>query len=130
MYLRKFIIHNSGATDRLAIEAQFDSSGCPKPIILVGTNGSGKTGVLSTIADALIEVAAQTFHNITPHADGHRKFYRILGGRSIKSGAKYELSLIKLTHGPHGCFDLRLFACMLQSNIIRRARFFTPQPPS
>lgn len=61
MYLTSATIHNSGPIERLRLEASFNPDGTPKPLIFVGANGSGKTGVLSVTGDALVEMP----HSIT-----------------------------------------------------------------
>ena len=82
MYLSNGLILNSGPISQFILTAPFQQNGIPKPIILVGTNGSGKTGVLSIIGDALIEIAAQKFRNITPHEGQGRTYFRMLGTRN------------------------------------------------
>jgi hypothetical protein len=42
----------------------FDAAGNPKPVILVGKNGTGKTTVLAYILDALSELAKQHFTDV------------------------------------------------------------------
>lgn len=86
MYLTKASIRNLGPIERLDITPSFDPAGSPKPIILVGANGGGKTVLLSTLAESLIEAAALKYRRVTPlEADG-RNWYRISGGSSIRAG--------------------------------------------
>lgn len=66
MYLTDLLIVNSGAIEKLTLQPQFNADGSPKPVVLVGTNGAGKTGLLSVVADGLVEIAAQHYENITP----------------------------------------------------------------
>ncbi len=44
MYLRNLHIRNVGPIEKLDIEFELQTNLNPKPIILVGKNGSGKTG--------------------------------------------------------------------------------------
>ena len=80
MYLREGLVLNSGAVADLTLHAAFNADGSPKPIVIVGSNGSGKTSLLALIADALIEVAALKLQGVTPSQGMQRQFYRVLGG--------------------------------------------------
>ena len=66
MYLTHSLILNSGPIADLEFKAPFNDDGTPKPVILVGTNGSGKTNVLSVLADALVEAASLHLSNVMP----------------------------------------------------------------
>lgn len=57
MYLRNLHIRNIGPLETLDLEFGLQENSNPKPIILVGKNGSGKTYTLSYIADAFFEIA-------------------------------------------------------------------------
>ena len=101
MYLTDLLIINSGAIEKITLQPQFNTDGNPKPIVLVGTNGTGKTGLLSVVADGLVEIAAQHYENITPTQGSSRRFFRVLGGRSMRVGSSFELSALKFKSGPH-----------------------------
>lgn len=98
MYFNSGLILNSGAIERLQLSASFDANGCPKPIILVGPNGSGKTNVLSILTDALLEIAAQHFQNALPEQGAGHRYFRILGSRTQRSTSPFELSLLRFSH--------------------------------
>ncbi|MER8887023.1 AAA family ATPase [Mesorhizobium sp. M0598] len=54
---------------------------------------------MSIVADALIEMAAQHFTDITPsNSSGGRSFYRVVGGSTIRTGANFELVATKFDH--------------------------------
>lgn len=96
-YLKNLILHNVGPVENLTIEAEFDAEGNPKPIVFVGTNGSGKTIALTTVVDGLHELAADAgFSDICePNVGGGRRYFRLSGGGLQKSGAqKYICGLI------------------------------------
>jgi hypothetical protein len=101
MYLTNALILNSGAIEKLTLEPQFNSDGTPKAIVLVGTNGSGKTNVLSIVADGLIEIAAKHYQNITPPQGQGRQFFRTLGGRTQRISAQFELSAMQFKDDSH-----------------------------
>ena len=58
MYLKNIAIENVGPFEGLNFALPFHEGGNPKPLLLVGTNGSGKTILLAHIADAFHEFAA------------------------------------------------------------------------
>lgn len=98
MYLTNLIALNVGPLADLELAPEFHDNGNPKPIVLVGGNGCGKTNVLSIIADALIEIAATKFSDITPHVGQGRQYYRMLGPLTVRQGADFELSALRFSH--------------------------------
>ena len=62
MYVKKARTVNLGAIKSAEIDFQFDDAGDPKPVLLVGPNGSGKTLFLASIVGSLIE-AINSFHS-------------------------------------------------------------------
>lgn len=59
MYLKQVFLKNCGPIDECAFTLPFDQNNNPKPLILVGENGAGKTIFLSYIVDALHEFFIQ-----------------------------------------------------------------------
>ncbi|MFD2297494.1 AAA family ATPase [Paracidovorax citrulli] len=94
------MIYNSGPTQELDLQPQFTADGLPKPLILVGLNGAGKTNVLSTIADAILELqVAAGFNDILPNNKmGRRLFYRLLGGSTTSLNRSFEVSVATFKH--------------------------------
>ncbi len=98
MYLRKLLVRNSGIASDLEIEPTFNDDDSPQPLLLVGTNGCGKTNALSIIADALTELAANSFSDVTPSTTGlSRKYFRSLGPATTRIGAQFELCISQFT---------------------------------
>ncbi|WP_082669907.1 AAA family ATPase [Sphingomonas sanguinis] len=95
MYLEKAVVENSGPLRWLNISLEFSNTGNPKPVILVGGNGSGKTNFLSMIVDALFEAAAVHYDNVLPTKGSGRAWFRVVGGRTITTGAAGSFSLLK-----------------------------------
>ena len=99
MYLKGLYIENNGPLRALTLDFPFTADGLPKPIVLVGANGSGKTNLLSIIADALFEGAAQHFVDVTPMGSGiERPWFRLAGASTIRVGATGSVSLLRFEH--------------------------------
>ncbi len=93
-YLKKLISENTGAIKETLFDFPFDDAGNPKPIVLVGENGTGKTVLTSSIADALLEFADDAFE-ILPRKGLGKKYYKILGSTNVKSGEKYGFTFLQ-----------------------------------
>jgi energy-coupling factor transporter ATP-binding protein EcfA2 len=95
MYLTDAVILNNGSLAKLELVPEFHADGSPKPLVLVGPNGCGKTNLLSTISDALHELAALHYQDVLPTQGTGHQFFRILGGTTQRTGAAFELSALK-----------------------------------
>jgi hypothetical protein len=105
MYLRQAFIENSGSLKWLNFTPGFTASGFPKPVILVGGNGSGKTNFLSIIADALFEAAASHYNNVLPSQGvGGRAWFRVVGTRNLTVGSPGGFSLLRFEHAGTSLF--------------------------
>src|SRR5690606_26805106 len=96
MYLRNLHIRSIGPIQKLDIQFDLKEDLSPKPVILVGKNGSGKTYTLSYIADAFYEVAKQEYKDIlNKSVTMSSPYFRVIAGRdistntTIKSAASY-----------------------------------------
>lgn len=87
MYTKRIQIHNYGPIDRIDISFPFEDDN-PKPVLLVGENGSGKSIVLSHIVNGLI-TAQQVAYPETPE---------VAAGRCTNSGAVLTLGHLKSIH--------------------------------
>lgn len=94
MYLKHAFVENSGSLRSLDLRPSFDNAGNPKPLIMVGGNGSGKTNFLSLVADALFEAAAVHHNNVLPAQGSRRSWFRLVGGRTVSVGAQGSVSLL------------------------------------
>lgn len=64
MYLKKAVYENVGPLRSVSIDFPFNEKGTqPKPIVLVGENGSGKSTFLSNIVDSLYMMAGVKYEN-------------------------------------------------------------------
>jgi len=105
MYLYNAVIENSGAITHLEISLPFDDAGRPQPLVFVGENGSGKTNVLSIIADALFEGAAVTYIDVVGGSSGlHRPWFRLAGSSTIRHGSEGEFAILRFKHAEQTYF--------------------------
>src|SRR5437764_881995 len=99
MYLQSLYIDNVGPLAGVSLNLPFKSSGDPKPLILVGGNGSGKTNLISIIADALFEAAVSHFSNVLPGSTSNeRPWFRIAGGTTTRLGASGSFAILQFEH--------------------------------
>jgi len=54
MYFTKITLENIGPIENFEFMAQFSDEGNPKPVIIVGENGSGKSIFLSHIVNGML----------------------------------------------------------------------------
>ncbi|MBY0282430.1 MAG: AAA family ATPase [Sphingomonas sp.] len=98
MYLKQAVIENSGPLRRIDLDLLFSSEGAPMPLVLVGTNGGGKTNILSLITDALFEAAAAHYENVLPAIGAGRAWFRLVGGRTTTVGTLGGFTLFRFEH--------------------------------
>ncbi|MGN6580986.1 MAG: AAA family ATPase [Bordetella sp.] len=102
MYLKEIYVENNGVIERLHLSPGFAPNGEPKPFVLVGGNGSGKTNILSMAADALFEAAAGHYTDVTPsNSQGGRAWFRIVGNTTVKVGSTGSAVILRLAHGDY-----------------------------
>lgn len=98
MYLRECFIENVGPISELDISLSLDDSGNPKPIILVGKNGTGKTIFLAYVLDALAELAKKKFSDIARGQSlGNSPFLKVTSSADIRSLSGSGLSFLEFS---------------------------------
>lgn len=98
MYLRECLIENIGPISSLDITLDFDTLGNPKPLILVGKNGTGKTFFLAYVLDALAELAKKKFSDIAIGQQvGHSPFFKLTSGGDSRSLSGSTLCLLEFS---------------------------------
>lgn len=98
MYLEKLAYENVGPLKSVKINFSFSSNGNPKPVILVGENGTGKSTILSNIVDSFYEMSRKHFSNVTTFGEnGGYNFYKTILPNEIHEGTSYMYSLLQYT---------------------------------
>ncbi len=91
MYVSRIQIQNNGPISRLDFAFPFDA-GSPKPVVLVGENGSGKSIFLSNIVNGLL-TAQQVAYPDTPEVS-LGKVYKLRSPAYVKSGERFSFSRV------------------------------------
>lgn len=99
MYLKKIHSVNVGPIEDCEIEFAFSNDN-PKPVVIVGENGTGKSALLSNIVDSFYEIASKAFNNARAKDDEAvgQQYYKILSPHEIHSGKKYMYSYLEYEH--------------------------------
>ena len=97
MYTKRIQIDNYGPIDKLDITFPFEGV-TPKPVVLVGENGSGKSIFLSHIVNGLISAKNFIFPESPEVETG--KVFKIRSPLYIKSGNEYYFSRVDFENRP------------------------------
>lgn len=96
MYLTKIRLENTGPIDFINLELNTQGQNAPKPLVLVGRNGAGKSVLLSHVVSAMI--SAQT--TIFDDGDVEKgRVYKLRSPRYIRRGEAYSLSRLEFSGG-------------------------------
>lgn len=97
MYVKRVLIENYGAIDSLDISFPFDGLK-PKPVVIVGINGSGKSLFLSHIVNTLISIQVVAYPDSPEVESG--KVYKLRTSRYIRSGKEYSTAQVDFIDFP------------------------------
>lgn len=104
MYLRECLIQNVGPIVLLDVSLELDASGNPKPVVLVGKNGTGKTIVLAYVVDALAELAKQHFGDVVLEQKiGRTPYFKIVSGTDSRSLSEPHVCLLEFADSDKKC---------------------------
>ena len=96
MYLRNCLIENVGPLEFVDLSLSLDGEGNPQPIVLVGRNGSGKSILLSHVADALVEFAKEAHEDVLVGQGGVRgPYFKVVGGTTQRTGKDFGIALLE-----------------------------------
>lgn len=93
-YLKNLRIENTGPLNKVKIDFPFTDDKKPIPVVLVGTNGSGKTILLSSIADALMEFGHNIFSDVLPKEGTGYRYFKLSGRITQKVGTSYSFCFL------------------------------------
>ena len=96
MYTKRIQIINYGPIDNLDIEFPSDGD-VPKPVVLVGANGSGKSILLSHIVNGLVSAQCRAYPG-TPEVETG-KVFKIRSGSYIRSGSQSSFARVDFEDG-------------------------------
>lgn len=102
MYVETIFCENMGPIAKAVIKAGFTPEGNPKPIVLVGKNGSGKSIMLSNVVDALHELGGQAFTDVTKKEGAGHKYFKMTSENHIRLGAKGLVGYVRFTGDAKG----------------------------
>lgn len=98
MYIKRLSAINMGPINDVSITFPFDESENPKPVIIVGENGTGKTTLLSNVVDSLYELAEKAFNDVTKSDSGSgHQYFKAISPSEIQIGKEYMCSIIEYT---------------------------------
>ena len=86
MFLKKIELENIGPIKNCQLEFPFNENGNPKPVVIVGENGSGKSIVISHIVNALLNAKQKLFDNTEMEKN---YLYKLIAPGYIKTGEHY-----------------------------------------
>jgi hypothetical protein len=98
VYLRECLLENVGPLEFVDLSLPFNEDGTPKPVVLVGQNGSGKSILLSHVVDALIEFAKSAYRDILVGQESLvNPYFKIVGGTNQRTGASFGVALLRFS---------------------------------
>jgi energy-coupling factor transporter ATP-binding protein EcfA2 len=95
MYLRSIKLKNTGPIQELNLTLPF-SSDQPKPLVIVGRNGSGKSTVISFIVNALLAIKQQIFDDSEIEKG---KVYRLRSPLGINGSSNFYFARLNFDKG-------------------------------
>ena len=96
MYVKRVQIINYGPIEHIDIDLPFDAE-APKPVVLVGANGSGKSILLSHIVNGLVSAKDHAYPE-TPEVETG-KVFKIRSGSYIRSGNHFSFGRVDYEDG-------------------------------
>jgi AAA domain, putative AbiEii toxin, Type IV TA system len=92
MYFKHITLRNVGPIEAIDYPFPFNHDGNPKPLIIVGTNGSGKSVFLSHLLNSLMSAQQVAFEDAEVESG---KVYKLRSPQYIKNGSTYSYSKVR-----------------------------------
>lgn len=96
MYLESLKLINAGPVAKAEIVCEFSADGTPKPILIVGRNGSGKSLALAHIVSAITSAHAESYDDSDIEKG---KVLKLRTNSYIRHGADYSVGEVRFTNG-------------------------------
>lgn len=104
MYFKNITLRNVGPIEKINYDFSFSNDGNPKPLILVGTNGSGKSVLLSYLLNPLLAAQQVAFDDAEVESG---RVYKLRSPQYVRNGATY--SYARVNFGPDfSCYEWQL----------------------
>lgn len=98
MYLRDCLLENVGPLESVDLSLPLNEDDNPKPVVLVGRNGSGKSILLSHVVDALIEFAKTAYQDLVKgQLTTQSPYFKLVGGTTQRTGANFGIALLRFS---------------------------------
>lgn len=95
MYINRIIEENIGPIENTQIIMPFNEVH-PKPVIIVGENGTGKSTIISNIVDSFYEIAGTAYLDARKQGKNvGYEYYKIITPMEIQTGKQYMCSYIR-----------------------------------
>lgn len=118
MYIKEIKFKDYGPISQLDITPQFDQNGNPKPIVIIGKNGSGKTLLLGNLLDSLIELKRQKYNSLQEVPDN--SLLKIGKKDYIKNSEDYSFINIKFEDNQFSADYVDLMTRLTHANFITK----------
>ena len=115
MYVKKIQLINYGPIQKLDIQFPFENEQ-PKPVILVGENGAGKSAVISHIVNGMVLAKDEVYSKSLELEEGY--VFKTRSPNYIHRNASYSFSLVN--------FESNLF--VREMHLIKPKNLFTTPP--
>jgi predicted ATP-binding protein involved in virulence len=105
MYFKNITLRNVGPIENINYDFKFNDDGNPQPLILVGTNGSGKSIFLSYLLNPLMAAQQVAFDDAEVESG---KVYKLRSPQYVKSGATYSYARVDFVDFNFSCYEWQL----------------------
>lgn len=111
IYIKSFRYDNCGPLRNVKIDCDFHEDGRPKPLFLVGKNGSGKSIALSNVVDSMYEAGRIAYDNAAKSSGGvEQQYFKAISPIQITVGHRHMCSHVSYTSGAQYIFKSGQYA--------------------